>query len=62
MRATVPHSSFTGEDGEDSGREMFDSMLDERIANTAAEHMTRGVGDAIYRELARRVPDAGSKP
>ena len=57
MRASVP------EDGAvDSapGQQMFTQMFDERVAAEAANHMSRGLGDALYRQLAARLPEAGS--
>ena len=56
MRASVPQ-----EDGlsQAPGQEMFTQMLDERVAAEAANHMTRGLGDALYRQLAARLPASG---
>lgn len=51
MRATVP------QDGEpDPGRELFTAMLDDTIAREAAHRMERGLGEALYRQLSRRLP------
>jgi Rod binding domain-containing protein len=38
---------------------MFTQMLDERMAAEAANHMTRGLGEALYRQLAARLPAPG---
>jgi len=59
MRATVPHQdpSSSGE-----GEQLFTSMMDERLSQVAAERMTRGVGEALYHELARRLPPEGAQP
>lgn len=57
MRATVPHDS--GTDG--AGGEMFQSMLDEKLAQSAAAKSVGGIGDALYRQLSRHLPPATSK-
>ena len=59
MRASVPQS---GLGGENSGGELFTSLLDEKLAGIASERMHRGVGEALYRELSRRLPPEGVKP
>lgn len=59
MRATVPHEDDApGREGE----ELFTSLLDEKLAAVAADRMKRGVGEALYRELARRLPKEGAQP
>ena len=55
MRQSVPHEG--GEAG--SGGEMFQAMFDEKIADAATNGSTRGLGEALYRQLARRL-DAGN--
>jgi Rod binding domain-containing protein len=55
MRASVPRA----EDGEDGAAALFDSWLDERMAQVAAEHSTRGPGEAMLRQLA---PHPGDRP
>ena len=35
---------------------MFTSLLDERLADVAAERMKTGLGEALYRQLARQLP------
>ncbi len=55
MRASVPRA----EEGGDSAAELFDSWLDERVAQLAAERSTRGPGEAMYRQL---VPQPGDRP
>ena len=57
MRASVPHG---GAVDAAPGQEMFTQMLDDRIANEAADHMSRGLGEALYRQLAARLPADGS--
>ena len=56
MRASVPQD---GEIGAAPGQEMFTQMFDERVAAEAANHMSRGLGDALYRQLAARLPATG---
>jgi len=56
MRETVPHDGFLSED---SGQALFTGMLDERLAQTYAERAKGGLGDALYRQLSRRLTDAG---
>ena len=53
MRATVPQGGAL--DGA-PGQEMFTQMLDESMASEAAKHLTRGLGDALYRQLAAQLP------
>ncbi len=54
MRASVPQeNSLSG-----PGGEMFQSMLDEKMASVAATRETRGLADALYRQLARRLDAA----
>ncbi len=59
MRASVSHeSSDTG-----PGGEMFQAMLDEKLASEAAARETRGLADALYRQLARRLDaNPGTRP
>ena len=53
MRATVPENETMGGG---AGQEMFTAMLDERMAHEAAQRMHGGIGDALYRQLSRRLP------
>jgi flagellar protein FlgJ len=53
MRATVPENETMGGG---AGQEMFTAMLDERMAHEAAQRMRGGIGDALYRQLSRRLP------
>jgi Rod binding domain-containing protein len=55
MRATVHDPGLVAPS---PGREMFEGLMDERMAQVAAERDTRGVGEALYRQLARRIPTA----
>jgi Rod binding domain-containing protein len=55
MRDTVP----AGESGPGSeGRELFTTMLDDTLAEQAAQRMTHGLGEALYRQLSRRLDQA----
>ncbi len=38
------------------GQDMFTQLFDEKIANEASRHSTRGLGEALYRQLAARLP------
>jgi Rod binding domain-containing protein len=57
MRATIPVQTETGDAG---GRALYESMLDDRIATQAAGRSQRGLGEALYRQLVRRMP--GGEP
>ncbi len=61
MRSSVPQSGLLDAD---PGRETFESLLDDRLANLAAERMKGGPGDALYRQLEKKLgPEpGGSKP
>ena len=59
MRESVPQD----ESGEaESGRELFTSLLDERLASLAAERSKSGLGEALYRQMARRLPPEETSP
>ncbi len=51
MRASVPQESAT--DG--PAADVFTGMLDEQIAGLSAGHSPRGLGEALYHQLARRL-------
>jgi Rod binding domain-containing protein len=53
MRETVQHDGILEQD---SGQEMFTSMLDQKIADTSAAHSTHGLGQRLYDQLSRRLP------
>lgn len=53
MRETVQHDGILEQD---SGQEMFTSMLDQKIADTSAAHSTHGLGARLYDQLSRRLP------
>ena len=53
MRATIPEGgALTRSEGE----QMFTGMLDEQLSQLTAARSTRGLGEAIYRQLSRHLP------
>lgn len=56
MRETVPQDGILSQD---SGQDMFTGMLDERLSQTYAEKAQGGLGEALYHQLSRRLPDSG---
>ena len=52
MRSSVPESGLTENA---PGRDMFTALLDERIANEASTRLQRGLGEALYRQVSRRL-------
>ena len=59
MRASVPQD----ENGDAvPGRQLFTSLLDERLADVAAQRMKGGLGEALYRQLVRRLPPEEASP
>ena len=50
MRETVPQDGQGGE-----AQAMFTSMLDDTLAAKAADGLERGLGEALYRQLSRRL-------
>jgi Rod binding domain-containing protein len=57
MRKTVPQD---GAIEAAPGQEMFTQLFDEKMANEASLRMTRGLGEALYRQLAARLPADGT--
>lgn len=39
------------------GEEIFTSLMDDRLASEAAQRMNRGIGEALYRQLSRRLDE-----
>jgi flagellar protein FlgJ len=63
MRATVPQGEGAFDGG--SGEEMFSGLMDQHVAADTSTQWTRGLEDAIYRQLARRAegdPGASAMP
>jgi peptidoglycan hydrolase FlgJ len=59
MRETVPEGGIL----EDSpGQELFQGMMDDRVADLYAGRSPGGLGEALYRQLSRRLPDEGTRP
>jgi flagellar protein FlgJ len=56
MRETVPQDGILSQD---PGQDLFTGMLDERLAERYAERSQGGLGEALYRQLSRRLPDPG---
>jgi Rod binding domain-containing protein len=59
MRATVPEDGIIGPA---QGQELFQGMMDDRVAELYAGRSRSGLGEALYRQLSRRLPDEGSRP
>ncbi|MFN8651607.1 MAG: rod-binding protein [Gemmatimonadales bacterium] len=57
MRETVPQDGIISQD---PGSETFTGMMDERIAELYAGKSSHGLGEALYRQLSRRLPHEGS--
>jgi Rod binding domain-containing protein len=51
MRESVPQS----ETDASGGQAMFTAMLDDQLAARAADQLHRGLGEALYRQLSRRL-------
>ena len=58
MRASVPASG----NEDDPAKEMFTGLFDQQIAALSAQRQTRGLGEAQYHQLARRLDAAGPVP
>jgi len=57
MRRATPQE---GSDGSSYARSTFTSMLDDALAGEAAQHMQRGIGDALFRQLSHRLAGGGA--
>ena len=55
MRKSIPQGGLTKSS---MGEEAFTSLLDERLASEAARRSQDGLGEALYRQLARRLEDS----
>ncbi len=53
MREATPQDGILSQD---SGQELFTGMLDERLAELHTERTKGGLGEALYRQLSRRLP------
>jgi Rod binding domain-containing protein len=54
MRASVPKDEVLGNA---PGQEMFTSMMDQRLAEETSKRLERGLGESMYRQLVRRLPE-----
>ena len=54
MRASVPQDPVLGNA---PGAEMFTQIMDEQLSRQATERMQRGLGEHLYRQLAKRLPE-----
>lgn len=54
MRASVPKDPILGNA---PGAEMFTQIMDEKLASQASDHLQRGLGENLYRQLARRLAE-----
>ncbi len=54
MRQTVSQDGIVQTDG---GQEMFTSMLDQKIADISARRSAHGVGEQLYHQLSRQLPE-----
>lgn len=59
MRASVPQGD--GIMSSAPGDDLFQGMMDEKIAGLYAGKSNHGIGEALYRQLSRRLTD-GSQP
>ena len=51
MRSTVKETQF----GQSFGKEIYNDMFDEAMANAAAKSSALGMGDLLYKQFAPRV-------
>jgi flagellar protein FlgJ len=58
MRESVPSEGITGDS---SSEQMFTTMFDDAMADRAASQLSRGLADALYQQLGRRLA-AGQAP
>lgn len=59
MRATAPSQGILTQD---PGQELFTGMLDEHLSRIQSERAHSELSQALYRQLSRRLPDAGAAP
>ena len=53
MRQSVPQG---GAISPEPGNEIFTGLFDEAMASQAADRSEHGIGESLYRQLARRLP------
>ena len=59
MRASVPKDPVLANA---PGADMFTQIMDEKLASQASDHLQRGLGENLYRQLARRLPETPEGP
>jgi Rod binding domain-containing protein len=59
MRQSVPEDGLLATA---PGGDLFNTLLDDRLATQTAERLRRGIGEALYRELVQKLPDADASP
>jgi len=57
MKATVPKSTLFASD---PGREIFESMLDEKLMGEASKSGSLGLADILYKQLSRNIASGGN--
>jgi flagellar protein FlgJ len=55
MRATVPDDGLLSQA---PGQDLFQGLMDDRMASLQAERSKGGLSESLYRQLSRRLPDA----
>lgn len=56
LKAMRESSRQGGLASDSSGEQLFTDLFDERMAQEAALRSRNGIGEAIYRQMARRIP------
>lgn len=54
MRDTIPDDPLVEEDS--GGQEMYTALLDDHLASQAGQRSANGLGEALYRQMVRRLP------
>ncbi|MEO8633750.1 MAG: rod-binding protein [Gemmatimonadales bacterium] len=54
MRATVPDDGILSQA---PGQDLFQGMMDDRMAALQAQRSKSGLSESLYRQLSRRLPD-----
>jgi flagellar protein FlgJ len=55
MRSSVPKEGIVSEA---PGADMFNQLLDDKLATETSARMSHGIADALYRQLSRGLPPA----
>ena len=58
MKATVPKSDLTSGD---SGREIFEGMLDDKLTEEASQNGKLGLADMLYKQLEKQMDNRYEK-